>query len=96
MARLLGLDGKVFASEIHVRPDAITAVELMHDGDNGVYLRVHMPTYVLPSYRFDGADAAVVAKLRAVRDALLDEIRTALAEDRPPLPTPATAEKRSL
>jgi hypothetical protein len=97
MPRLIALDTKLFPAEILVRADHISAVEIQHDGDNGVTMRVSMSGgFVYPSYRFDGSDAAVLAKLRAARDALVDEIRAVLAEDRPPLPTPATAEKRSL
>lgn len=96
VARLIALGTQIFPYELMVRPDHVSVVELMFDGDNGIYLRIHMTGgYIFPSYRFDGGDAAVVAKLRAARDGVVDSIRVALAEDQPAI-QPASQEKRSL
>ena len=96
MARLIALDSKLFASELLIRPDHVSAVELQHDGDGGIVLKVAMAGgFQYLSYRFDGSDAAVVAKLRAARDSVVDSIRVALAEDQPAI-QPASQEKRSL
>ena len=96
MASLIALDTRLFASEILLRPDHVSAVELQHDGDGGVYLKVGMSGgFVYVSYRFDGGDSGVVANVRAARDRLVDEIRTALHADEPPIQPPAP-EKRSL
>lgn len=97
MARLLSLDTKIFGGEPVIQPEHVTSLVFSFDQGGGVYLELTLLSgHNLTSYRHDAGDSGTVAKLKAYRDGLMDRINSALVEDAPTLPSPATPEARKL
>lgn len=91
--RLLSLDVKMFGDTL-IQPSAVEAIKLTFDKGGGAYLDIVMASgATISSYRADAADTATMARLKVIRDSLVDRINEALVEAREPAPGPAEPEK---